>query len=115
MKNRPSRLLLGTTLTAIAVSLLIGCNKAPDVAPMVLTPPIAAGTVVDDAVITSSVKMALLAEPGIKGFDISVLTTKGEVQLTGSVNNQGQIDQASTIARATEGASSVKNELTIKP
>jgi ABC-type antimicrobial peptide transport system permease subunit len=30
------------------------------------------------------------------------------------VNNQGQIDQATTIARAAEGASSVKNELMIK-
>jgi hyperosmotically inducible periplasmic protein len=36
------------------------------------------------------------------------------VQLTGFVDNQRQIDQASEIARATEGASSVKSELKIK-
>ena len=72
------------------------------------------GAKVDDAVITSSVKTALMAEPGIKSLDISVLTYKGEVQLTGFVNNQSQIDQAVTIARSTEGASSVKNELRIK-
>jgi hyperosmotically inducible periplasmic protein len=115
MKTQTSRMLLGTALSAMAVTLLIGCSKTPDGAPMVLSPPIAAATVVDDAVITSGVKTALLADPGIKSFDISVLTYKGEVQLTGFVNNQSQIDQASTIARAVEGAGSVKNELMIKP
>ena len=76
--------------------------------------PSTVGTKVDDAVITSSVKTALLAEPGVKSFDISVVTFKGEVQLTGFVNNQGQIDQAARIARSTEGATSIKNELRIK-
>ena len=56
----------------------------------------------------------LLADPGIKSFDISVLTHQGEVQLTGFVNSQAQIDQASKLAAAAEGASSVKNELMIK-
>jgi hyperosmotically inducible protein len=72
------------------------------------------GAKIDDANVTGRVKTALLADPDIKSFDISVLTSKGEVQLTGFVDNQGQIDQAIRIARATEGASSVKNELTIK-
>jgi len=36
------------------------------------------------------------------------------VQLSGFVNSQAQIDQAAQIARTTEGASAVKNELKIK-
>lgn len=72
------------------------------------------GTAIDDTAITGRVKTALLADPGIKSFDISVLTHKGEVQLTGFVNSQAQIDQASKLAAAAEGASSVKNELMIK-
>jgi hyperosmotically inducible periplasmic protein len=60
------------------------------------------------------VKTALLANDDIKSFDISVLTFNGEVQLSGFVNNQGQIDQASRIAGATEGATSVKNGLMVK-
>lgn len=72
------------------------------------------GTKIDDASVTGRVKTALLADPGIKSLDISVLTVKGVVQLTGFVNNQGQIDQATQIARADEGASGVKNELKIK-
>jgi hyperosmotically inducible protein len=72
------------------------------------------GTAIDDTTVTGRVKTALLADPGIKSFDISVLTHKGEVQLTGFVNSQAQIDQASKLAAAAEGASSVKNELMIK-
>ena len=74
---------------------------------MLLSPPITVGTTVDDSVITASVKPCLLAEPGIKSLEISVLTFKGEAQFTGCVNNQGQIDLATTIARAADGASGV--------
>jgi hyperosmotically inducible protein len=77
-------------------------------------PPVTVGTRIDDATVTGRVKSALLADPGIKSLDISVLTLKGEVQLSGFVNNQGQIDQATQIARTAEGATGVKNELTIK-
>jgi hyperosmotically inducible periplasmic protein len=114
MNVRTSHLLLGTPISVIATALLIGCNKAPEAAPAAPEPPITVGTQVDDAGITASVKSALLADPGTKDLGISVVTFKGEVQLTGFVNNQGQIDQATQIARAAEGASSVKNELIIK-
>jgi hyperosmotically inducible periplasmic protein len=76
--------------------------------------PTTVGTKIDDATVTGRVKTALLADPDIKSFDISVLTFKGEVQLTGFVNNQNQIDMATKLASAAEGASSVKNELMIK-
>lgn len=76
--------------------------------------PSTVGTKIDDASVTGRVKTALLADPDIKSFDISVVTFKGEVQLTGFVNNQGQIDQASKLAGVAEGATSVKNELKVK-
>jgi hyperosmotically inducible periplasmic protein len=72
------------------------------------------GTRIDDTGVTGRVKAALLADPGVKSFDISVVTSNGEVQLTGLVDNQGQIDQVTRIARATEGASSIKSDLRIK-
>ncbi len=114
MKTQSSRLLLATALTAIASTLLIGCNKAPETQPVTQAPASTVGMQVDDTVITSKVKAALLTDPDVKSFDISVLTLKGEVQLTGTVDNQGQIDQAVQIARAAEGVSGVKNELRIK-
>ena len=76
--------------------------------------PSTVGTKIDDASVTGRVKTALLADPDIKSFDISVLTFKGEVQLTGFVNSQNQIDMATKLASAAEGASSVKNELMVK-
>jgi len=76
--------------------------------------PTTVGEKMDDTLVTTRVKSALLADGDIKSFDISVLTFNGEVQLSGFVNNQGQIDQAARIAGAAEGATSVKNELMVK-
>lgn len=73
-----------------------------------------AGTTMADTSVTGRVKAALLTDPGIRSFDISVLTHQGQVQLTGFVNSQEQIDLAGRLAGAVEGASSVKNELGIK-
>lgn len=114
MNIRTPRLLLGTALAVIATAGLMGCNKAPEAAPAKVEPSGTAGTQIDDASVTGRVKAALLADPGSKSLDINVATKKGEVQLTGFVANQGQIDQATQIARATEGATSVKNEWMIK-
>ena len=115
MKSQTSRMLLGSALAAVAATLLIGCTKTPEAAPMTPAPATTIGTQVDDTVVTAGVKTALLADADIKSFDISVATVKGEVQLSGMVNNQGQIDQAAQIARAVAGTSGVKNDLTIKP
>lgn len=76
-------------------------------------PPGTVGSAIDDTAVTGRVKAALLADPGIKSLDIGVLTHQGEVQLTGFVNTQAQIEQARKLAAAAEGASSVKNELLI--
>jgi len=72
------------------------------------------GNTVDDGIITTKVKSALLADPGVKSFDIAVVTRKGEVQLSGFVDNQGQIDQAVAITHKIEGVTSVGNEMSIK-
>jgi len=72
------------------------------------------GTQVDDSIVTSKVKSALLADPDIKSFDIAVITHNGEVQLNGFVDNQTQIDRAVDVARKTEGVHNVINELRVK-
>jgi hyperosmotically inducible periplasmic protein len=114
MKFPPSRLLLGTALTAVGISLLIGCNKAPNAASTDLSPPITMGTVVDDSVIMSSLKAALLADPDIKSFDLQVETRKGTVQLSGFVDKQAQIDQALAVTRRVAGVNEVENSVTLK-
>ena len=72
------------------------------------------GNAVDDGIITTKVKSALLADPNVKSLDIAVVTRKGEVQLSGFVNSQDQIDQALDIARKVDGVASVSNEMSIK-
>ena len=46
------------------------------------------GEFIDDSTITTKVKAALLAEPGIRSYQISVETFKGVVQLSGFVDTQ---------------------------
>ena len=72
------------------------------------------GNTVDDGIMTSRVKSALISEPTIKSLDISVVTRKGEVQLSGFVDNQAQIDKAIMVARSVEGVKGLANELSIK-
>jgi hyperosmotically inducible periplasmic protein len=72
------------------------------------------GNTVDDSIVTTKIKSALLADPAVKSFDIAVVTRKGEVQLSGFVDNQTQIDRALVLARGVEGAQSIANEMQIK-
>jgi len=72
------------------------------------------GNKIDDSVITAKVKTALLADTSVKSADIAVMTRKGEVQLSGFVNNQGQIDRAIEVARGIEGVSKVSNDMSVK-
>jgi len=75
---------------------------------------ISVGTRIDDSIITSQVKSALLADANIKSLDISVATRKGEVQLSGFVDNKMQIDRAIDLARRIDGVQNVINEMSIK-
>lgn len=72
------------------------------------------GSVVDDTVITTKVKTALLADSDVKGLDVNVDTVKAIVTLNGAVNNQTQIDRAGKLATDVPGVKSVINNLTIK-
>jgi hyperosmotically inducible protein len=60
------------------------------------------------------VKTALLQAELLKGADITVVTLKGDVRLTGVLDSQAQIDDAIRISRAAEGAHTIHDELTLK-
>jgi hyperosmotically inducible periplasmic protein len=68
----------------------------------------------EDSMITAKVKAGLLADSDVKSFDIAVATHQGEVQLSGFVDNQEQIDQAIAIANEVSGVTQVDNEMSIK-
>jgi len=114
MNAQTSRLLLSSALAVVATTVLIGCNKAPEAAPVAPQSSTTAGTQVDDAVITASVKSALLADSAIKSFDLQVETRKGTVQLSGFVDSQDQIDQAIAVTRSVTGVTEVENGVTLQ-
>ena len=72
------------------------------------------GNFMDDSAITAKVKAALVDHDAIKSTDISVKTDNKVVTLSGTVDNQSQVDQATSLAKGVEGVSSVDNKLTIR-
>jgi hyperosmotically inducible protein len=72
------------------------------------------GEYVDDSVITTKVKAAILNEPTLKVAEINVETFKGVVQLSGFVNSQADIAKAIQVARSVAGVKSVKNDMRLK-
>jgi osmotically-inducible protein OsmY len=115
----------GVSLFAYAMATMFvvtACSQAPQVAatspaaaPPSLTTPTAAPLLnVSDIDVTEHVQMALAGSEVLKGFNIDVITLKGDVRLIGVLRSQAQIDEAIRIARASDGAHSVHDELTIK-
>ena len=72
------------------------------------------GDYVDDTTITTKVKAAIFDEPTLKSLQITVVTFKGEVQLSGFVDNAQSVKKAGEVARAVKGVTSVKNDLIVK-
>lgn len=72
------------------------------------------GEYIDDSVITTKVKAAILEDPLTKVMEIKVKTFKGEVQLSGFVSSQAAANRAVELARGVSGVTSVKNDMQIK-
>jgi len=72
------------------------------------------GEYMDDSVITTKVKTAILNEATLKSAEINVETFKGVVQLSGFVNSQADINKAVEVARSVKGVTSVKNDMRAK-
>ena len=72
------------------------------------------GEYIDDSVITTKVKAAILNEPSLKSSEINVETFKGVVQLSGFVNSQADINKAVQITRTVKGVKSVTNSMRLK-
>jgi len=113
MNNPLGLRILTTTLAGVMTISMVACNKPADTTGAA-APSITVGTEIDDGVVTTRVKSALLADADIKGFDIKVETRKGEVMLSGFVDNQTQIDRAMTLVRTLEGVKSIDNKLSQK-
>ena len=92
----------------------MGCSPKTDVVAAPAVPATTVGMEIDDTVVTTRVKTALLADPEVKSSEIAVVTRKGEVQLSGFVATQAQIDHAVGVARGVEGVQAVLNQIAIQ-
>jgi len=112
-RNRLGLRMASTTLAGVMMIYMAGCSKVeePARAPAAET---TIGTEVDDSLLTTRVKAALLDNIDIKSLDLKVETRKGEVMLSGFVDNQDQIDHALAIVRTVPGVVSVNNSVSLK-
>lgn len=97
---------ISTFLAAVAMMVMVGCASTSQKE--------GTGEYVDDAVITTKVKAAILDEPGLKSAEINVETYKGTVQLSGFVSSQASINKAVEVARGVRGVKSVENDMRVK-
>jgi osmotically-inducible protein OsmY len=97
---------LGAMLTTLLLMAAVGCASTKTQE--------GTGQYVDDTVITTKVKAAILQEPGLKSSEINVETFKGVVQLSGFVSSSADINTATKVAHAVAGVTSVKNDMHVK-
>jgi hypothetical protein len=72
------------------------------------------GEYIDDTVITSKVKLAILKETSLKSPEINVETFKGVVQLSGFVSSKEDTKKAVSLAESVGGVESVSNDMRVK-
>jgi osmotically-inducible protein OsmY len=97
---------LSTLILAVSLATILGCASTAKHE--------GTGEYIDDSVITTKVKAAVLNEPTLKSAEINVETFKGVVQLSGFLNSQADITKAAEVARKVEGVTSVKNDMHVK-
>ena len=91
---------------AVTVVSVVACGSTPKQE--------GTGQYIDDSVITTKVKAAILDEPTLKVAEINVETFKGIVQLSGFVSSRTAANRAVEVARGIEGVKSVKDDMRIK-
>jgi hyperosmotically inducible protein len=101
------------TLAGVMTLFVVGCDQA-GTAPTPPAPSTTVGTQIDDSVVTTRVKTALLEDQDVKSFDLKVETRKGEVMLSGLVDNTFQRDRAVLVARSVPGVVAVDNQVGLK-
>ncbi len=72
-----------------------------------------AGQYAHDKEIRSRIKGDLYKDPVVKGTEVKVDSLRGNVQLSGFVDNQAQKDRAGQIAASVPGVVSVHNDLIV--
>ncbi|QJD58899.1 BON domain-containing protein [Pseudomonas sp. gcc21] len=101
-----SREYLTALFLALGLILMGGCTVASGQK--------SAGEFVDDSVISTQVKTALIKDDTVRASEINVETYKGEVQLTGYVSSRAAANRAVELTRQIKGVTSVRDDMQIR-
>lgn len=80
-----------------------------------IAPQTSMGTKLDDTVMTSKVKAALIDDAEVKSGQINVETRNGVTQLAGFVTNEAMRERAGQVAANVSGVKQIENVLLVKP
>ena len=72
------------------------------------------GEFMDDSVLTTKVKAALVGDPITQAHQINVETYRGVVELSGFVDSAAEKSAATTVALSVSGTQEVRNNLELK-
>ena len=100
-------------VTALATLSLISFSAPPVMAGDKPVEPGAVGRLINDSALTGRVKAALAADDLTDALDINVETTRGVVELKGTVDSYAQMTQAARVAYSVEGVNGVENRLEV--
>lgn len=95
-----------------------GAEEQPDraaVAPPVRTTLAGGAQAISDAVIAAKIGAQLMADPAMRGADVSVNAEHGVVMLVGNVKSYEQVGIASGYAQREDGVMRVDNQLALAP
>ena len=104
---RPSKTLAGWALLSAATVFQYGCAVQRGQETV--------GAYIDDAAITSGIKLRLADSKEVSATSISVETLKGVVLLSGFAKTSSEKAAAEKLAREVKGVRSVKNEIAVQP
>ncbi len=101
MKRTLIALIAGSAMLGVAACSATRTQRAP-------------GEHLDDAVLLTNVKSALVADPVTEAGEINVDVNRGVVSLNGYVDSQNEKSKAGQVARDVDGVKEVRNNLSVK-
>lgn len=111
IERKATPALLAGALLALGVTGCASWNQAHEKQASATSEHRSARRTISDAAITAKVKTAFATDKLVKAREINVDTSRGVVQLYGTVDSAAARDRAVQIARNTEGVVAVKDHL----
>jgi len=112
MKKHTKLIIAGASLVSILV--LVGCEKSVTATDLMQTTSEVSSHHISDEDISKKVEMQLRNDELLYPLVINVVTRKGDVMLTGEVDEPNKLAYVDKLVMSIEGVHSVHNHLTVR-